>query len=117
MDEIEAAVWSLAQKHYGSDEHRILVNSVLDNFRRKPGLDSPVLLHASSLARRRRRCCGRYYTAEPGYSASLEDASRFVSLRQGVRVDLLRAIQSRLLQDGFADVAVKEDFLGWELGL
>jgi hypothetical protein len=117
LDEIEAAVWSLAQEHYEPDELRILVSSALDNFRRKPGLDSPVRLHASSIGTRATQMLWGLLHSRTWVLSSQEDASQFVSLRQGVRVHLLRAIQSRLLQDGFADVAVKEDFLGWELGL
>ena len=117
MDEIEATIWSLAQEHYETGELRILVNSALDNLRRKPGLDSSVRLHASSIGAQATQMLWAQLHSRNWVLSSQEDASRFVSLRQGVRVHLLRAIQCRLLRDGFANVGVKEDYLGWELGL
>ncbi|MHC8378406.1 hypothetical protein ACYZT3_21100 [Pseudomonas sp. MDT1-16] len=117
MDEIEAAVWSLAQQHYGPDDLSILVSDALDNFRRTPGLDAPVRLHASNIGTQATQMLWAKLHSRAWVLSSRADASQFVSLRQGVRVHLLRAIQSRLLQDGCANDAVKEDFLGWELGL
>lgn len=117
LDDIESAVWSIAQKHYGPDAFRILVSDALDNFRRTPGLDAPVRLHASSVGADATLMLWALLHSRAWVLSSREDASQFVSLRQGVRVHLLRTIQSRLLEDGCADDAVTEDFLGWELGL
>jgi hypothetical protein len=117
LDGIEAAVWSLAQQHYEPQKLRLLVSGALDDFRRKPGLDAPVRVHASSVGSEVTQMLWASLHSRAWALSSLEDAWRFVSLRQGVRVHLLRTIQSRLLQDGCADDVVKEDFLSWELGL
>lgn len=117
MDDIEAAVWSLDQQHYASDDLRIVVSDALDDFRRKPELDAPVRVHALSVGSEAIQMLWASLHNRAWELSSLEDASRFVSLRQGVSVHLLRAIQSRLLQDGCGDDADQEDFLGWELGL
>lgn len=117
MDDIEAAVWSMAQTHYGPDTFRVLVSDALDNFRRTPGLDAPVRLHASTVRADATLMLWALLHSRAWVLSSFDDASRFVSLRQGLKVHLLRSIQARLLQDGYADDAIKEDFLGWELGL
>lgn len=117
LDDIESAVWSIAQKHYGPDTFHIFVSDALDNFKRTPGLDTPVRLHASSVGADATLMLWALLHSRAWVLSSREDASQFVSLRQGVRVHLLRSIQFRLLQDGCADDAVTEDFLSWELGL
>lgn len=110
-------MWSIAQTLYGPDAFRIVVSDALDNFRQTPGLDAPVRLHASSVGANATLMLWALLHSRAWVFSSLDDAPRFVSLRQGLKAHLLRSIQARLLQDGYADDAIKEDFLSWEIGL
>ncbi|WP_210558318.1 MULTISPECIES: hypothetical protein [unclassified Pseudomonas] len=115
MDDIEEAVWEQAQACYDLDTFYVLLDGAVDSYKRPPGLDTSTRLHATSIGVEATQMLMTILSSK-GHRPGIE-AAGYVSLRYGLRVHLQNTLQRRLVEDGYASEAIKEDLLVNDLGL
>lgn len=113
-DEIESQVWRTAQQSFDAVAFVRLVEDAVDSFKRIPGLDPIVRLHASAIGAENTRVLRdalKRHDIDAGPFAS------HVGLRSRLRMHLRDHLQSHLMKIGFASDAMKADQLDRDLGL
>ncbi|MBH3442343.1 hypothetical protein I5L59_01960 [Pseudomonas moraviensis] len=113
-DEIEFKVWRSAQQACSKVSFARLLEEAVAGFRRVPGLDPIVRLHASGIGAesiRVLRDALKSHDIDAGPFAS------HVELRSRLRMHLRDHLQSHLMKIGFASDAMKADQLERDMGL
>lgn len=113
-DEIEFKVWRSAQQACDAVAFVRLVEDAVDSFKRVPGLDPIVRLHASVIG------AESIKVLRDALERSDIDAGPFAShveLRSRLRMYLRDHLQWHLMKIGFASDAMKADQLERDMGL
>lgn len=113
--DIEVAIWRRAHAVFPEAMLTQLISQALMNYKRAPGLDHEVRLHASQIGTQALRLL-QEALSEGMISQKVSGAS-FVTLRYQVSQHIARALQWRLVQSGHADEVVVEDQFARDLGL
>lgn len=117
MNDLEVSIWEIAQSSHDRASFISAVSLAMDSYRRAPGFNARTRMHASSIGGAATQMLWGLLQKRALALSSLADSAHFVSVRQDLRIHLLRSLQAQLLQDGYACEAMREDFLAWELGL
>jgi hypothetical protein len=112
---LEASIWTAAVNAYGP-VLRSLIEQVLAEYKRKPGLDDLTRLHAST-AGQDGLIALRYALSERMPETSGDDLNDYLELRRRLRWHIVRHLQQRLIEDGCATAAMRDDYLSTDLGL
>jgi hypothetical protein len=113
-DEIEFKVWRSAQQACDKVAFARLVEEAVASFKRVPGLDPIMRLHASEMSAegiRVLREALKHHDIDAGPSAD------YVELRSRLRTHLRDHLQLHLMKTGFASDEMKADQLDRDLGL
>lgn len=113
-NELEFKVWRSAQQACDAVAFVRLVEDAVDSFKRIPGLDPIVRLHASGIGAesiRVLRDALKRHDIDAGPFAS------YVELRSRLRMHLSYQLQWHLVKSGLATDEIKEDQLEKNLGL
>lgn len=113
-DEIESQVWRSAQQACSKVSFARLLEEAVASFKRVPGLDPIVRLHASGIGAESIR------VLRDVLERSDNDAGPFAShveLRSRLRMHLRDHLQSHLMKIGLASDAMKADQLERDMGL
>ena len=112
--ELKAAVWAAAWSAFGKSLDDELMGALALS-RRRPGFDDMLRLHARA--------------AGPGLDILATVLSRhcrlgvyqlqrdFIEMRYQLRWHIVRHLQARLISDGQASSAIRDDFIAVDLGL
>jgi hypothetical protein len=112
--ELELEVWRLAQQTSDSAAFVRLVEEAVDSFKRDPGYDPNVRLHASGVGVESIRVLRDVMKRHDIYTGPSAD---YVELRSRLRMHLRDQLQMHLMKSGQASDEMKEDQLGRDLGL
>ncbi|MGF6127848.1 putative lipase [Pseudomonas frederiksbergensis] len=112
--ELELHVWRLAQQTCDTSAFAQLIKEAVDSYKRAPGLDPLLRLHASQiglLGTQVLRVVLRQYDIEAGLSEN------YVEVRSRLKTHIAYHLQWQLMKSGHAIDEMKEDHLGKDLGL
>lgn len=107
-------IWSVAAQRYDAQLESML-EAMLKEYRRHPGLEHLVRLYPSSLGASGFKALERALTASERY-VTVRDWG-FVELRSGLYWFLKRRLQQSLIEDGQASQAMRDDYFAADLGL
>lgn len=113
-DEIESQVWRTAQQACSKVSFARLLEEAVASFKRVPGLDPIVRMHASGIGSesiRVLRDALKRHHIDAGQTES------YVALRSRLRMHLRDHLQLHVMKIGFASGAMKADQLDRDLGL
>lgn len=112
--DLEAGVWSDASRTYGMSLPCLIAEAV-KLYRRTPGLDELTRVHLSMTGPEALQALSSVLTERlPGVG---QHHHGFIEIRYRLRWHLVRHLQVRLIEDGHATVAMRDDLLGTDLGL
>lgn len=113
-DEIESQVWRTAQQACSKVSFARLLEEAVASFKRVPGLDPIVRLHASRIGAesiRVLRDALKHHDIDAGPTES------YVELRSRLRIHLRDHLQLHVIKMSFASDELKADLLERDLGL
>jgi hypothetical protein len=113
-DGLEIKVWRSAQQAYDMAAFVKLVEQAVSSFKRYPGFDPTVRLHASGIGAESIRVLRDVMKRRDIYTGPSAD---YVELRSRLRMHLRDQLQMHLMKSGQASDEMKEDQLGRDLGL
>lgn len=113
-DEIESQVWRTAQQACSKVSFARLLEEAVASFKRVPGLDPIVRLHASRIGAESIRVLR---DALKRHHIDAGPTESYVELRSRLRMHLRDHLQLHLMKIGFASDAMKADQLDRDLGL
>lgn len=113
-DEIELKVWRLAQQTSDSVAFVRLVEEAVGSFKRDPGFDPIVRLHASGIGVDGIRVLRDVLKRRDIYAGP---TAGYVELRSRLNMHLRDQLQLHLMGSGQATDEMKDDQLGRDLGL
>lgn len=113
-DEIELKVWRLAQQTSDPVAFVRLVEEAVGSFKRDPGFDPTVRLHASWIGSENIRVLRDVLKRHDIYAGQAEG---YVELRSRLKMHLRHHLQWHLVKSGLATDEMKEDQLEKDLGL
>lgn len=115
--ELESNVWRTVQQTCDAATFLQLIEQAVDSFKRPPGFDPLVRLHASEIGQPGIRVL-QDVLRRRGVDAGLStDVSGYLGLRSRLKEHLRYQLQWYLVERGLAVDELKEDLLGRELGL
>ncbi|MHC8314354.1 hypothetical protein [Pseudomonas sp. LB3P31] len=112
--ELEFQVWRLVQKLFDAPAFERLIQEAVDSYKRAPGLDPLVRLHASHiglLGAQILRKVLRHHDADVGLT------DNYVEIRSRLKTHIAYHLQWHLMKNGHAIDEMKEDHLSKDLGL
>ena len=113
-DELEFKVWRSAQQAFDAAAFVRLVDAAVGSFKRDPGVDPTMRLHASGIgAEGVRVLCDVLKSRD----TSAGQTAGCVELRSRLKMHLRRHLQWHLIETGLATDEMKDDYLGRDLGL
>ena len=112
--ELESQVWQMVQKTCDKSAFVMLIEAAFDSYRRAPGLDASVRLHASVIGVTGIEVLRSVMLARGLNHAGSES---YLQVRASLKTHLNYRLQKYLVNSGHAIDAMKEDQLGWDLGL
>lgn len=112
---LEASTWTVAVHAYGP-ALQSLIEQVLAKYKRQPGLDDLTRLHVST-AGEEGLIALKYALSQRIPEMSGCDCGNYLELRRRLRWHIVRHLQQRLIEDGYATAAMRDDYLGTDLGL
>ena len=113
-DELECKVWRSAQQAFDAAAFVRLVEAAVGSFKRKPGFDPNVRLHASGIGTESisgLRDVMKRHEIDAGPSAD------YVELRSQLKIHLRGFLQQHLVKGDLASDEMKDDQLCRDLGL
>lgn len=113
-DEIELKVWRLAQQSCETAVFVRLIEKGVDSFRRNPGYDPLLRLHASGIGVDSIRVLREVLKRRGIYAGP---TAGYVELRSHLNMHLRGHLQLHLMEAGQATEEMKADQLGRDLGL
>lgn len=113
-DDIEFKVWRSAQQECDSAAFLRLVEEAVGSFKRYPGFDPTVRLHALGIGTESIRVLCDVMKRHDIYTGP---PAGYVELRSRLKMHLRRHLQWPLIETGLATVEMKDDHLGRDLGL
>jgi hypothetical protein len=113
-DELEFEVWQRVQQTCDQSAFMRLVDEAVDGFKRQPGHDPIVRLHASGIGMTGIRVL-RDVLKRHGFYAG--PSAGYAELRSRLKRHLREHLQLHLMKGGLATEAMKEDHLCRDLGL
>ncbi|OXR38668.1 hypothetical protein PSJE_00095 [Pseudomonas jessenii] len=113
-DELEFKVWRSAQQACGAGAFVQLVDEGVGCFKREPGFDPTVRLHASGIGTESIRVLRHVLKRRDIYAGPI---AGYVELRSSLRMHLRDHLQLHLMRLGQASDEMKDDQLGRDLGL
>ncbi len=113
-DELEIKIWRTAQQACDAPAFVRLVEEAVGSFKRDPGFDPRVRLHASGIGTESVRVLRDVMKRRDIYAGPSAD---YVELRSRLRMHLRNQLQLHLMKVGLATDEVKADQLGRDLGL
>jgi len=114
QDELESQVWLLVQKTCDQPKFAQLIDDAVCSYKREPGLDSLVRLHASSIGLNGVRTLHEVMQLR-GFDAGGTEG--YVELRQRLKTHLRDQLQWHLVMSELAGDEIKENQLEKDLGL
>lgn len=112
--ELELEVWRLAHLTCGTAAFLRLIEKAVDSFRRNPGYDPLLRLHASGIGAESISVLRDVLTRRGIYAGQ---TAGYVELRSRLKMHLRHHLQWHLMDKGLASDEMKDDYLGRELGL
>jgi hypothetical protein len=112
--ELEIKVWRSAQQAYDMAAFVRFVQQAVDSFRRYPGFDPTVRLHASGIGAESIRVLRDVLKRRDIYAGP---TAGYVEIRSRLRMHLRDQLQMHLMESGQASDEMKDDYLGRDLGL
>lgn len=113
-DEIEFEVWRSVQQACDMAAFVRLIEDAVDSFKRYPGFDPSVRLHASGIGTLNVRVLRDVLRRRDIYAGP---TAGYVELRSSLRMHLRSQLQLHLMRSGQATDEMKDDQLGRDLGL
>lgn len=113
-DELEIKIWRTPQQACDAPAFVRLVEEAVGSFKRDPGFDPSVRLHASGIGTESVRVLRDVMKRRDIYAGPFVD---YVELRSRLRMHLRNQLQLHLMKVGLATDEVKADQLGRDLGL
>lgn len=113
-EEIELDVWRLAQQTCDSAAFVRLIEGAVDSFKRHPGLDHSVRLHASGIGVMGIKVLRDVLKRRDIYA---DPTAGYVEVRSRLNMHLRDQLQLHLMKVGLASDEMKADQLGRDLGL
>lgn len=113
-DELEIKVWRTAQQAYDMAAFVKLVEQAVSSFKRDPGFDPNVRLHASGIGAESIRVLRDVLKRLDIYAGPTAGC---VEIRSCLRVHLRHQLQWHLMESGQATDEMRDDYLGRDLGL
>lgn len=113
-DEIEFEVWRSVQQECGASAFVRIVEEAVGSFKRDPGYDPIVRLHASGIGAEGIRVLRNVLKRRDIYAGP---SASYVEIRSRLRVHLRHQLQRHLVESGRATDEMKVDHLGRDLGL
>lgn len=113
-DELEIKIWRTAQQAYDMAAFVKLVEQAVSSFKRDPGFDPALRLHASAIGVESIRVLRDVLKRHDIYAGPSPD---YAELRSRLRLHLRNQLQLHLMKVGLATDEVKADQLGRDLGL
>jgi hypothetical protein len=114
VDELEFKVWRSAQQACDTAVFVRLLEEAVGSFKRRPGFDPNVRLHASGIGAESIRVLRDVLKCRDIYAGP---NAGYVELRSRLRMHLRDQLQLHLMKVGLATDEVKADQLGRDLGL
>lgn len=115
--ELESNVWRAVQQMCDANTFARLIEEAVRSFRRVPGFDPLVRLHASEIGLSSIQVLRDVLRRRGIDHGSLVDAPRYLELRSRLKEHLRCQLQRHLLDTGFATDEMKDEHLCRELGL
>lgn len=112
--ELELNVWRLAQQTSDPVAFVRLVEEAVGSFKRDPGFDPIVRLHASGIGSENIRVLRDVLKRRDIYSGPTAGC---VEIRSRLNMHLRHHLQWHLMEAGLATDEMKDDYLGRDLGL
>jgi hypothetical protein len=112
--DLELNVWRLAQQACDTAAFVLLVYEAVRTFKREPGFDPTVRLHASWIGSENIRVLRDVLKRHDIYAGQAEG---YVELRSRLKMHLRHHLQWHLVKSGLATDEMKEDQLEKDLGL
>ncbi|NWF06703.1 hypothetical protein HX810_03315 [Pseudomonas salomonii] len=112
--EVEFIVWRVAEVAYGDLLCGVL-KQALQEFRREPGLDDLTRIYPTSVGRDSFEALASVLGKEE--IGRLQNNSCHLEVRYRLRWHIVRYLQQRLINDGYAPAAIIDDFFSTDLGL
>ncbi|MNY20798.1 hypothetical protein D3C86_1543010 [compost metagenome] len=112
--EIEFKVWRSVQQECGASAFVRIVEEAVGSFKRDPGYDPIVRLHASGIGAEGIRVLRNVLQRRDIYAGP---SAGYVELRSRLRMHLRDRLQLHLMGSGHANDEMKDDQLGRDLGL
>ncbi|AWM92269.1 hypothetical protein DJ564_16265 [Pseudomonas sp. 31-12] len=112
--ELELEVWRLAHRTCGTPAFVRLIEKGVDSFRRNPGYDPSLRLHASGIGVDSIRVLREVLKRRGIYAGP---TAGYVELRSRLNLHLRGHLQLHLMEAGRATEEMKADQLGRDLGL
>lgn len=113
-DELEIKVWRSAQQACDASAFVRLVEEAVGSFKRDPGFDPSVRLHASGIGTEGVRVLRDVLKRRDIYA---DPTAGYVEIRSRLKMHLRRHLQWHLIETGLATDEMKDDYLGRDLGL
>jgi hypothetical protein len=113
-DELEIKVWRTAQQAYDMAAFVRLVEEAVSSFKRDPGFDPALRLHASGIGVEGIRVLRDVLKRRDIYAGP---TAGYVEIRSRLRVHLRHQLQWHLMDSGQATDEMRDDYLGRDLGL
>ncbi|AVI87160.1 hypothetical protein XJ28_27340 [Pseudomonas syringae pv. tomato] len=112
---LKASMWTAAEQAYGPNLQS-LIEQALAEYKRQPGLDDLTRLHAS-MAGQDGLIALRSALSKRMPEMSGCNRGNYLELRRRLRWHIVWHLQQRLIEDGCATAAMRDDYLGTDLGL
>jgi hypothetical protein len=110
--DLESSIWLMAAKVYGTSLKEV-VGHALTQYKRSPGHDDLTRLHASMAG------IVGIDALTPFFPVAAPGGRRtdYVEIRHRLRWYIVRRLQQRLVREGHATEAMRDDLLAIDLGL
>lgn len=112
---LEASIWTVAGRIYRSNLQSVIEQALVE-YKRQPGLDDLTRLHAST-AGQDGLIALRTALSKRMPEMSGCDRCNYQELRCRLRWHIVRHLQQRMIKDGSATPAMRDDYLSTDLGL
>ncbi|MGE8068848.1 hypothetical protein [Pseudomonas sp. NPDC089569] len=113
-NELESHVWLLVQKTCDQSMFAQLIDDAVCSYKRKPGLDTLVRLHASDVGL---TCIRTLQDVLKLHGIDVGNSESYIELRLRLKTHLRDHVQWYLVENGIAGDALKDDQLAKDLGL
>jgi hypothetical protein len=118
---LEASIWTAAARTYRYNLQSVIEQALVE-YKRQPGLDDLTRLHASTagqdgLIALRTALSKRMPEMSGCDHGNYLNYLNYQELRRRLRWHIVRHLQQRMIKDGSATPAMRDDYLSTDLGL